>query len=84
MLDIGHWRQRMKLVVRQLLGDPSQAMAFLVHFAVGRMRAPVDSDLPQKIETGTNAARELAPHRVQVRPKPGHLRASLHVRATLR
>src|SRR5262245_42114948 len=59
-------------------------MAFLVHFAVGRVRTPVDSDLAQKIETDINAALELSPHSVQVRPKPGRLRASLNVRAILR
>src|SRR5262249_52601307 len=37
-----------------------------------------------KFETDINAALELSPHRVQVRPKPGYLRASLNVWATLR
>ena len=74
----------MKLVVGQLLSQRSQAMAFLVHCAIGRVRAPVDSDLAQKLETDIDAAFELSPYRIQVYLKPRHLCAGLNVRAALR
>src|SRR5215831_8417335 len=74
----------MKPVVGQFLSQPPQALAFLVDFAVGRMRAPADSDLAQKLETDLNAAVTLPACRVQVRPKPGDLRPGLNIRAILR
>ncbi len=70
----------MKLVVGQLLGQSSQAMAFLVYFTVGRVRAPVDSDLAQELETDIYAPFGLRPHRVQISPKLGHLSTGRNVR----